>query len=280
MKKFLAIALAALMIAALAVPAFAADMTWTEPDGVERTADDTHYGVGNDDPASDNYLDDAEDSYGEDTIVKYGVAQAYIVTIPAEIRLHQAAADTDTQTKGGVYGYEKLGVSDVVIANGEEICIYVSSANYGTNTAGRWTLIDEDYANAEDTINDDDHKSVGVDYVIVANDINKTDANNNFAAEDEVTEKWLKINLANGKLSLATDGAALVVSGNGENATARNNTDGCVLKQSVATGNIGTTGSGKTVELYFSSLGTAQEGNYKDTLTFTVRIQDVVVTES
>ena len=275
MKKFLAIALAALMIAALAVPAFAAEMNWEEVDGTERTATDVHYGENNDVPGADNYLVDAEDSQGQQTIVKYGVAQAYIVTIPAEIRLHQAteANKVGDQTVGGVYGYEMLGVSDVVIAKGEEICIYVSSLNYADDT---WQLVD-----TEDGTDDDTHTSDNVYYTMVAKDVVSTDEDNLWGDEDTAT-KYLAIKNEEGILSLDNANSyALVVSGTGvdENdadVTTRDASTGCVLKQSVATGNIGTTGSGKTVELYFSSLGTAQEGTYKDTLTFTVRIQDVV----
>ena len=48
-----------------------------------------------------------------------------------------------------------------------------------------------------------------------------------------------------------------------------------ILNQAVATGNAGTTGSTNTVQLYFSSKGTAQEGTFRDVLTFTVRIEKV-----
>ena len=45
-----------------------------------------------------------------------------------------------------------------------------------------------------------------------------------------------------------------------------------VLSVSCATGNIGTIGSEKEEEIFFSTFGTAQEGDYMDMLTFTVNI--------
>ena len=126
MKKFLALALAILMMAAIAVPAFAAEfdqtidvneydesILWTE----------TRYGDGNDDKdATDTdgnsiYLDDANDVEEENTRIEYGVAQAYTVTIPADVRLYEHTAATDAnKTQGYVYGQETLSVSDVVVA--------------------------------------------------------------------------------------------------------------------------------------------------------------------
>jgi len=49
--------------------------------------------------------------------------------------------------------------------------------------------------------------------------------------------------------------------------------NGAILVCKAASGNMGTTGSSATTQLYFSSKGTAQEGTYIDYLTFTVAVE-------
>lgn len=245
MKKFLAIALAIVMMAALAVPAFAAYEMTDEADNTV-VGDDVHYGEDNDDPNADNYLTDAADSQNTDTtLIKYGVAQAYIVTIPAEINLHENKDEANTKkTVGYVYGIEAIGVYDVVIAGDEELNIYVSSTQYA---AGKWTLKDTEGSK----------RSADVNYKIV---VASTDEDYTVVEDNYITD-----------YDNATE--TLVESGTGEGADAAAALVGHVLNCEVAEGNVGTTGSEAYANLYFSSKGTAQEGTYTDTLTFTVRIE-------
>ena len=239
MKKILAIALAIVMMASITVTSFAAILG--DPDVVE-----TRYGDGNDNNTETNYLTDAADSQTEGTRIEYGVAQAYTVTIPADVRLNEYHGEETTQTVGYVYGIEALGVSDVVIAGNEKICIYLSSTQYDSSKGG-WRMID--------TEGEDGAKiSADVNYKIVAKD-GDVDANQYLTSSEY-------------------DAATGIVSGT-DNTTAGS----LILTQDRATGNAGTTGSEKNINLYFSSKGTAQEGTYKDVLTFTVRIEtDAAIT--
>lgn len=244
MKKFLALALAIVMMAAIAVPAFAAEFTEV-PSYTDFTEsilwEETRYGDGNDDKESQNYLTDANDSEEENTRIEYGVAQAYTVTIPADIRLYEFTAEsTANQTKGYVYGQETISVSDVVIAGDEELNIYLSSSQYD-DTNG-WTLKD-----SEGTMS-----SADVNYKIKVEDSDTVNAANYIADYDAAT-------------------TGLVLNGTDSTVAASR-----ILNQAVATGNAGTLGSTNTVQLYFSSKGTAQEGTFRDVLTFTVRIETVV----
>lgn len=269
MKKFLALALAIVMMAALAVPAFAA-YEMTDEAGKTVQGLDDHYGVGNDNPKQPNYLTDAADSQNTDTtLIKYGVAQAYVVTIPAQIDLHENKTDSTNKTIGYVYGIELIGVYDVVIAGDEELNIYAYSANFGTvlnesTPVSAWVLKNVE-ANAT---------SADVNYKFVTVDSTKT---------GEGASATYSVDETNYMTSDEYDAAAGVVSGDGVNANVNgqntaNATAGKVLNCAVADGNKGTTGSEKYANLYFSSKGTAQEGTYQDTITFNVRIQKVSAT--
>jgi len=241
MKKILALALAIVMMASITVTSFAAILDDETGDIVG-----TRYGDGNDDNTEANYLTDAADSQTEGTRIEYGVAQAYTVTIPADVRLNEYHGTDAEQTVGYVYGIEALGVSDVVVAGNEKICIYLSSTQYDSAKGG-WRMIDTEGENGAKI-------SADVNYKIVAKD---GDAD----ATQYLTEAEY-------------DSTTGIVSGT-DNTTAGS----LILTQDRATGNAGTTGSEKNINLYFSSKGTAQEGTYKDVLTFTVRIEtDTAIT--
>lgn len=276
MKKFLALALAILMMAAIAVPAFAAEFETQESEPVqfEDTLlwEETRYGNGNDNSSETNYLTDANDQEEENTKIEYGVAQAYTVTIPAEIHLHEfhATSGADGTVEGGkkdgyVYGIEKLGVSDVVIAGDETLNIYLSSSQWDptTDATKGWTLKDAE-TGANNVTNNKDNTagpSADVNYKIKAKDIT-VDAQGN----DEVDTAQYITDYDSVSYGNADD--KLIASGTGADVAASR-----ILTQAAATGNAGTTGSGKTAFLYFSSKGTAQEGTFRDILTFTVKIE-------
>lgn len=151
MKKLLALALAIVMMMAIALPAFAAAAE-ADPIYSDRVGD------GNDESSNDNYLEDgvdqtiidvdADDETKDDVEVKYGVAQAYTVTIPEAINLHQYNGDsTATQTKGYVYSLQNVKVEDVVLAANEYLNVYVKSNKtevFDANgrTARTWCLVD------------------------------------------------------------------------------------------------------------------------------------------
>lgn len=221
MKKLLALALAIVMMMAIALPVFAAAAD-TDPIQSDRAGD------GNDDSASDNYLEDAADEWTDnDVLIKYGVAQAYTVTIPEAINLHEYKGDsTATQTKGYVYSLQTVKIEDVVIAPTEEINVYLKSYNQSIfgGSADVWYL--------KDTTENNDGGRV------------------NYAVSTDAFMPGEISGLANG---------------------------GKVLTCAVAAGNVGTTGSSAETPLYFSSKGTAQEGTYTDVLTFTVKVEAVVV---
>ena len=234
MKKILALALAVVMMMAIALPTFAvaaeADPTTS-----------TRYGDGNDDSASANYLEDAEDSQKEQVEIKYGVAQAYTVTIPEGINLHQYNGNTNNaQVKGYVYSKQIVTVEDVVVAKGEYLNIYLSSKN--TSAKNRtWKLKDtmEDLGGNTTTGSED------VEYQVKSGPAMAS----NYYFTGALTEKVSGI----------------------ENG-------GAILTCEFAKGNAGTTGSTANVGLFFSSKGTAQEGTYVDLLTFTVKIETAAAT--
>ena len=221
MKKLLALALAVVMMMAIALPAFAAAAE-ADPIYSDRA------GEGNDDSSKDNYLSDAADEWTDnDVLIKYGVAQAYTVTIPEAINLHEYKGDsTATQTKGYVYSLQNVKIEDVVIAPTEEINVYLKSYNQSIRGGDNkvWYLMDT-------TENKDDNR---VNYAVS-------------------TSAFMP----------------------GEISGLENN--GKILTCAVARGNNGTTGSSAETNLYFSSKGTAQEGTYTDVLTFTVKVEAVVV---
>ena len=208
MKKTLALVLAVAMMFAMALPMFA-----------ETT---TRYGQGNDDVASDNYTVPADDTQTDkQTELKYGVAQAYTVSIPAALELHEAHDTADGKTVGYVYNNYKIAVSDVVIAGTEVLNIYVAGADEDS-----FVLAAQQDGNAD------------VDYYVT------TGAYYTFA-----------------------EGATSIAPGD-DGATS------LVLTCEADEGNDGTKGTEAEAQIYFSSKGTAQEGVYMDTLTFTVRVQN------
>ena len=270
MKKFLALALAILMMAAIAVPAMAAEFNVNDEsvDFDDTIAwEETRYGDHNDESGADNYLTDANDTEVENTRLEYGVAQAYTVTIPADINLHEFHTDAESGSADGkkdgyVYGIEKIGVSDVVIAGNEELNIYLSSTQYNAQTGG-WTLKDAELNDetAGNPTNDKDNTagpSADVNYKIKVQDITVVEGVDQIATANYITD-------------YDNTNTGLVLSGTGADVAASR-----ILNQAAATGNAGTTGSGKTAFLYFSSKGTAQEGTYRDVLTFTVKIETVI----
>ena len=272
MKKFLALALAIVMMAAIAVPAFAAEFEGNVAPEVEDFTEETlweetRYGDGNDDSAQQNYLTDANDSEEENTRIEYGVAQAYTVTIPADVRLYEyVGSDETNQTKGYVYGIEELSVSDVVVAGDEELNIYVSSTQYNKNNDNKWTMVDTE--TGANNVADGDGPSDDVNYKIVAADVTyEADGVTPIAAPQNYMTKT-----EYGTVTGVVSSDDRTVDGEGK-ATAR---DGLILTCLKAAGNAGTTGSEKTINLYFSSMGTAQEGTYRDVLTFTVRVQKTI----
>ena len=107
MKKILAIALAALMIAAMAVPAFA--------DNIELSSD----------------VGATFDGEGQQTVIKYGVSESYTVTIPAELTLDPTEA-TDMV----------IAASKVKIAGNKQLEVKISSTQYNKNGDNKWTLVD------------------------------------------------------------------------------------------------------------------------------------------
>ena len=270
MKKFLALALAILMMAAIAVPAMAAEFAGNVAPTInnfneETLWEETRYGNGNDNSSETNYLTDAADEEVENTRIEYGVAQAYTVKIPADVRLYEEFTDNTNKTIGYVYGIEELSVSDVVVAGDEELNIYLSSANYNdkNTTTNGWTLIDTEVNNQANVAQG---PSANVNYKIVAADVAYDEDGAAIAAP------------GNYLTSAEYAGTTGVVSSDNRTeadgkATAR---DGLILTCLRANGNQGTTGSTKTINLYFSSKGTAQEGTYRDVLTFTVRIQKTI----
>lgn len=107
MKKVLALVIAIVMMAAIAVPAFAADETYT---------------FGPNDGETGTY----------DTLVEFGVTGGYTITIPVQVLF------------SGLRGEAKVTASSVIIAGNETLNITVKSDNYGTTTAGKWVMKEKD----------------------------------------------------------------------------------------------------------------------------------------
>lgn len=107
MKKIIALVVAIIMMAAIAVPAFAADETFT---------------FGPNDAETGTY----------DTTVEFGVTGGYTVTIPQKI-----VFDSNRQ------GTATITASSVVIAGNEQLHVTVYSENYGTTDAGKWVMEEE-----------------------------------------------------------------------------------------------------------------------------------------
>ena len=101
MKKILAIALAVLMIAVLAVPAFAADVV------IKQDTTDAEQN-----PVTSGKAE-----------IKYGVDQTYTVTLPSEINFGTETAISTT-----------ISASDVVIAGDKKLVVTIASEN-------AWTMV-------------------------------------------------------------------------------------------------------------------------------------------
>lgn len=205
MKKLLALALAVVMMMAIALPAFAANGQAT-----------THtWGVTDETPGAS----DTQSNF-DNVVLEYGVAQAYEVTIPADINFgYMNPGDnvlSDTR---------KVSVSNAVIAGNETLVITVASDATGEKKA--WTMADI-YG-----------KSTAVSYTATISGrtnavFSETYDNNNTYGDDKVYT---------------------------------------VMTVAAATGNIGTDPNNDAeVTITFATNGTAQEGLYRDTLTFTVSI--------
>lgn len=244
MKKLIALAVAILMIAAMAVPAFAAKLG--EDPEVEdyvvsdsKTVPSNTYGDeasvnGADNTANSGLAnDEAGDTQSEGTRLVYGVGQSYVVSIPADIAFAEeltgvaASEGVLAKTKGYVYADYEIGLYDVVIAGDEYMKVTVASATSleGVTSKDAWTLADTEGTKS----------STAVNYYLT-------------------TDKFM---------TEITDTTA---------ANAWMNATKAVLECDVQDGNAGTAGSENTAHIYFSSKGTAQEGTYRDIITFTVSV--------
>ena len=195
MKKLLALAIAIFMIAALAVPAFAA---------LDNVPDDNVQGP-------EEFGNEAG-KIGDDVIVEYGVTQSYTIYIPEAVNFNNRLTD--------VAGY--VGVEDAILAGNEKINVTVTSATQYELTSGTkvvkaaWTMVD-------------------------------------LAGISEPVDYWFATSTGSTKPTSFTV------------------TDP-VLTVARAEGNNGTAGSQGSTTLYFNTEGTAQEGTYRDLLTFTAVI--------
>lgn len=134
MKKILALVLAIIMMAAIAVPAFAED-----PVRADRTQTETYVGD----------ADNAE-TMSPDVKVTYGVLQTYTISIPADVNL--APNDGGSFANGNnLRATAVLGASNVKINGKETLTVTATSKN-------SWVLKDEK------------GKSVDVDYTFKAGD--------------------------------------------------------------------------------------------------------------
>ena len=195
MKKLLALAIAIFMIAAIAVPAFAA---------LDNVPDDNVQGP--------EAFGDEEGKIGDDVIVEYGVTQSYTIYIPEAVSF--AASLTDVEAY--------VGVENAILAGNEKINVNVASATQYELTSGTkvqkaaWTMVD-------------------------------------LAGISEPVDYWFAETTGSAKPSNFTVTAP-------------------ILTVARAEGNNGIVGSQGSKTLYFNTNGTAQEGTYRDLLTFTAAI--------
>lgn len=200
MKKLLALALAVVMMMAIALPAFAAD-------GAESKSS---WGVTDETPGAADIQSDFDN-----VVLEYGVAQAYEVTIPADINFGYMNPGDNVLSD-----VRNVAVTNAVIAGTETLVITVVSEN-------GWTMAD--------TFN----KSTAVSYTAAiegrtAGIFSETYDNNTDSADEKVYT---------------------------------------VMTVAAATGNEGIDPDNDAdVDITFTTAGTAQEGLYRDTLTFTVAI--------
>ena len=196
---------------------------------------------------TDKLTDAAANKYEnfDNVVLEYGVAQGYEVTIPADINfgyMNDIADGNPFQDK------RTVSVSNVVIAGTERLVLTVASASSYTQTGASQTTPKTPW-----TMADLYGKSTAVSYTATLGTLNYASE-----ARDDETR-------ANAVFSETYD---------------NNNTygDGKVYTVMViepATGNTGITpDNGASIEITFATAGTAQEGLYQDTLTFTVEIID------
>lgn len=205
MKKIFALALAIVMMMAIALPAFATNIESDDTSKATGATADHIYGSLTESAADSNDVDD-------EVIIKYGVYQEYVITIPADVNFGYLSEETNR--------YETtrtVSASDVVINGKEYLVVKVTSAN-------AWQMVDQD------------KKSVNVYY-------DATLDNPLTEAADEI------------KFDHESDGLQTI------------------LVVDHAAGNEGWQAkAGGNVDITFTTAGTAQEGTYKDTLTFAVEI--------
>jgi len=201
MKKIFALALAIVMMMAIALPVFA-DYTETEATGAESE----HFSGTV--PAEEKYEN------FDDMLLKYGVKQEYIVTIPADVTF-----DTLDVNEEYYVAQRNVKAEGIVISGSEVFTIAVVSAN-------TWQLVDKA------------GKSDDVDYAAKLADDPMTTA-----ADDEITYDSSKS---------GTQYVLIIDPAEGNNGWENKAED--------------------DVNIDFSTRGTAQEGMFLDTLTFTVEI--------
>ncbi len=208
MKKLIALALAILMIAAMAIPAFAAD---ENGDGADEDATVQ---------VTDNVVDELWDGKAEpdgeqdmtDVEVQYGVDQTYLVTIPCELMF-----DPTTLTTSAT-----LNVSNVQIAGDEQVYVEIASGHQTVDDAKAWQMVDQ----------------------------NESAAGGEASARVTYTAK-----IDGYTAALVDEDVVLTVAAPEGNKGINNQQSGSVL-------------------ISFATAGTTQEGNYLDTLTFTVGIEN------
>ena len=202
MKKIFALALAIVMMMAIALPVFAD----YQDQALNQTDDQVHFSGTV--PADEKYEE------FDDMLLKYGVQQEYIVTIPADVNF-----DTLDTAQEYYVAQRNVKAEGIVISGSEVFTISVVSAN-------TWKLVDKA------------GKSESVDYAAKL-------------ADDPMT---------------ATADDAIVYDKNVAKTQ-------YVLIIDPAEGNTGWENkAGDDVNIDFSTRGTAQEGMFLDTLTFTVEI--------
>ena len=211
MKKIFALALAIVMMMAIALPVFAAQAA--EP--ADGESQKHVYGSFDEDLVPND-----EQAINDSVIIKYGVHQEYVVTIPEDVNFGYLSEETEMGKK--FVATRKVEASGVVINGKEYLAIGVKSAN-------AWQMVDEE------------ENSVNVDYTM---------------------------SFDKSKISTAT--------GTVEYKNETHNTKLAELPILVVEHAAGNNGwedkAGDSVELTFTTDGTAQEGTYKDTLTFTVEV--------
>ena len=201
MKKFLALALAIVMMAAIAVPAFAA-------------------------PTRIDQEDDPDETKSATATVTYGVNKTYTVTVPDAVAFPTDGTNAITAD---------VSAEDVVIPGSQKLVVSVASA------AGSYTVP------------------------------NSGDPGVTYDAKVEWTLVEVTKNGSNAVPYSVYVGAA-GAQAKPQDADALTNALGTVLTVNSSTGAAAATGGAK---LFFETVGTNQSGNYIDTLTFTVALEDV-----